>query len=90
MPLINYAEKKAKKDIDNRLKRYHLKLVGCCVESPDKINIHFNRKLDILKGDIIDIYGTDSIYLKAVDKLIDNCDKCIKGRSSLKNTTDVN
>ena len=81
---IDYAKKAAIKEIDDRLKRYHLKLLKCCIETPEDINIHFTKKLDILKGDIIDFYGADSIYNKAIDKLLENSNTCIKEKSSLK------
>lgn len=84
MSRTDYAKQGTIKEIDSRLKRYHLKIIKCCTETPEEINVHFTKKLDILKGDIIDFYGEDSIYTKAVDKLLNNCDICIKGKSSLK------
>jgi len=84
MPRIDYAKKAAIKEIDDRLKRYHLKILKCCIETPEDINIHFTKKLDILKGDIIDFYGEDSIYHKAIDKLLENSNTCIKTKSSQK------
>lgn len=78
MPQINYAEKIAKKDIDNRLKRYNAKIIKCCSENktPEEINIHFTKKIDILKADILEVYGDDSMYMKAINKLLAKCDSC--------------
>lgn len=76
MPLVNYAEKHAEKRIDDRLKRYHLKIIKSCAESPEKLNVHFIKKVEVLKADILEVYGNNSIYTKACNKLLSNCEKC--------------
>lgn len=76
MPQMNYAEKLAKKRIDDRLKRYHLKIIKSCAESPEKLNMHFIKKVEALKTDILEVYGDKSVYMKACNKLLSNCEKC--------------
>lgn len=76
MPQINYAEKHVKKRIDDRLKRYHLKIIKSCAESPEKLNIHFVKKVEALKEDISEVYGNESIYMKACNKLLSQCKSC--------------
>lgn len=74
--VVNYAEKLIKKEIDNRLKRYHLKIIKACAESPEEMNIHFIKKVEVLKADILEVYGDKSAYMKACNKLLSNCEKC--------------
>ena len=76
MPQINYAEKLIKKGIDDRLKRYHLKIIKACAESPAALNIHFIKKVELLKEDILDTYGEKSDYVRACDKLLSQCKSC--------------
>ncbi len=76
MPQINYAEKLIKKGIDDRLKRYHLKIIKSCTEAPEELNEHFIRKVELLKEDILEVYGIKSDYTRACDKLLSRCKSC--------------